>query len=89
MGTALLIFSAGVAYEMFNVLWVHHSARGHRLRVAALASAMAGVELLGVAGAVREGWWCAAAFVGGYGAGSFFGVVLKERLIGAHQSNGE
>lgn len=77
---ACITFAAGVSYETLNVAWVHCSERNMRWRVAALAGAMAGVELVGILGAVRQGALFGVAFVAGYTVGSFVGVSLKAAL---------
>jgi len=75
---AIALFG-GAAYEAGCVGWVHYAERGRPMFAALFSMFCAAAQVAGIAESIRS-IPAAAAFVVGYGAGTYGAVALKGRL---------
>lgn len=72
---ALIAFTAACVTDVLMAAWVAAVAMGERWRAAALSMAVASSLLAGL-GQVRRSRWAGAAWVLGYGVGSWIAVTM-------------
>lgn len=70
--------ASGIAVELLAVLWVDRVGRRGAFSAALVSAAQATATVVGIGESVQHGW-AAAAFVFGYGLGSYLGVRLIDR----------
>lgn len=76
--SALLAFASGFVIEMACVYWVHFSERNRALPTALCSMLIGGAQVLGIGESIQD-WRVGAAFVLGYGCGTFTAVQRKAR----------
>jgi hypothetical protein len=77
----LLAFLAGVVIESACVCWVHFSERGFALYTALCSMLIATAQVSGLSEALlsKHKRWASAAYVLGFGVGTFSTVYLKTK----------
>ncbi len=68
-------FASGATYEALSVVWVHQATRGSAMAVAFVSGLQALAMVVGIGESVKN-WRVSPAFVLGYAAGAYAGMVL-------------
>lgn len=76
IGSALLAFASGFTIETACVYWVHFSERNRALPTALCSMLIGAAQVLGIGESIHD-WHNGAAFVLGYGVGTFTAVCRK------------
>jgi hypothetical protein len=66
--------ASGATYELLSVVWVHQATRGTAWATALVSGLQALAMVVGVGESVRD-WHVAPAFVAGYAAGAYVGML--------------
>jgi len=76
IGAAALALASGFLIETACVYWVHFSERNRALPTAMCSMVIGAAQVCGIGESIRD-WRVGAAFVAGYGLGTFTAVKRK------------
>lgn len=76
VGATIIAFVSGFAIETACVYWVHFSERNRALPTAFCSMVIGAAQVCGIGESIRD-WRVGAAFVAGYGIGTYTAVKRK------------